>query len=183
MPQRSRVAQLPPEVRDELNARLVANAFAGYEGLSDWLAEQGYRIGKSSLHRHGEELREEMEAAMSDVRRTQALAKAMAGEEDREGHVLAASSAVLQDMLLRLSIALRQAEDDPAQAMHTVSAASRALADLGRMDIAHRKYREQVRLEERSRAADAAHAVARQQGMSAQAAAEIRRAILGIPEA
>ena len=53
MPRRSGVTGLPPEIRDELNARLVANGFSGYEALSEWLEEQGYSLSKSALHRHG----------------------------------------------------------------------------------------------------------------------------------
>ena len=73
MPRRSGVTGLPPEIRDELNARLVANGFSGYEALSEWLEEQGYSLSKSALHRHGSVLEADFEAAMSDVQRTTAL--------------------------------------------------------------------------------------------------------------
>ena len=49
MPARSAVGQLPEEIRDELNRRLVENGFAGYAALAAWLADQGYKVSKSAV--------------------------------------------------------------------------------------------------------------------------------------
>ena len=51
MPARSAVGQLPEEIRDEINRRLVENSFSGYAQLAGWLRELGYQISKSALHR------------------------------------------------------------------------------------------------------------------------------------
>lgn len=151
MPRRSGVLALPASVRDELNARLVANGFSGYEALSEWLEEQGYTLSKSALHRHGSALEADFEAAMSDVQRTTALARAWAkSDEDEQGDLLDATARMLQDALLRITIAMRRAEaaaeeSDPAESAKTLSQVTRALADLGRMTIASRKYRAEMR--------------------------------------
>jgi len=176
--QRSAVSQLPEEVRDELNRRLVESGFGGYTGLAGWLREIGYEISKSSLQRHGTQLEADFEEAMADVRRTRALAKAVRNEGD-EGDVLSATSGILQEQLLRISIALRQAESDPAEAAKSISQVARAHADVGRMQVALSKWQDELRTKALA-AASACEAVARRGGLTADAVEMIRREILGI---
>lgn len=54
----STVYTLPPLVRQELTRRLLATGFGNYQNLEAWLAEQGYAISKSALHRFGTQLRD-----------------------------------------------------------------------------------------------------------------------------
>lgn len=185
MPRRSGVLALPATLRDELNARLVANGFSGYEALSEWLEEQGYSLSKSALHRHGNALEADFEAAMSDVQRTTALARAWAkSDEDEQGDLLDATARMLQDALLRITIAMRRAEaaaeeSDPAESAKTLSQVTRALADLGRMSIGQKKWAREVRERAQSIASDVA-ATARAGGLSDEAAEMIRQKILGV---
>lgn len=139
MGRRAKVTQLPPELLEELNARLVGGGFQNYAGLSDWLASKGISISKSALHAYGQELEEEFEQAMSRARTTRALAKASRESGDDDGSLMAAASEILQDQLLRISIALQQAEMDPAEAARTLSQVGRAFADVGRMTISQQK--------------------------------------------
>ncbi|HQB82745.1 MAG TPA: DUF3486 family protein, partial [Candidatus Rifleibacterium sp.] len=53
MPARSAVTTLPTEVKEWLDKCLVESDFSGYEALSAALAEKGFQISKSSLHRYG----------------------------------------------------------------------------------------------------------------------------------
>lgn len=151
MGRRSAVSALPVELRDELNARLVANGFSGYEALSEWLDKQGYSLSKSALHRHGSALEADFDAAMSDVQRTTALARAWAkSDDDEQGDLLDATARMLQDALLRITIAMRKAEaeaeeSNPAEAAKTLSQVTRALADLGRMSIGQKKWALEVK--------------------------------------
>jgi|JI8StandDraft_1071087.scaffolds.fasta_scaffold55142_3 hypothetical protein len=180
MPARSAVGQLPEEIRDELNRRLVDNGFADYSGLAAWLAEQGYKVSRSAVHRHGSELEAEFDQAMADVRRTRALARACKDDGDGDqGDVLSATSGILQEQLLRIAIALRQADTDPAEAAKSISVVARAHADVGRMQVALQKWQEQMR-EKAGLAADAVEKVARRGGLTAESVDLIRREILGI---
>lgn len=178
MPKRSAVSQLPESVRDELNRRLVANEFGDYAGLAVWLRDLGFQISKTSLHRHGTQLEADFDEAMADVRRTRALAKAAKVEGD-EGDVLSATSGILQEQLLRISIALRQADDDPAAAAKSISIVARAHADVGRLQVALSKWQEELRVKTTA-AADAVATVAKRGGLTADAVETIRREILGI---
>lgn len=178
MPARSSVSQLPDEVREELNRRLVASNFSDYEGLALWLREQGFQISKSAIHRHGSALESDFDEAMADVRRTRALAKAVKSEGD-EGDVLAATSGILQEQLLRISIALRQADADPAEAAKSISMVARAHSDVGRLQVALSKWQDELR-SKATLAAEACEQVARRGGLTAEAVELIRREILGI---
>lgn len=180
MPRRSSIFALPAEIRDELNARLVGNGFSDYEGLAAWLNEQGYAISKSSLHRHGMGLQEDFELAMSDVQKTSALARAWTqSDEDEKGDLLDATARIAQEHLLRISIALRKVESEPAVAAKHMSQVTRALADLGRMSIGQKRWAHEVRGRAQS-AADAAAKIAKKGGLSSDSVNEIRRQILGI---
>lgn len=185
MARRSAVDKLPPDIRDEMTAKLVADGFGNYAGLSEWLAERGYTISKSALHRFGADLEAEFDAAMQDARRSIELARAMraSGNADDDGVLLDAASSVLQDQLLRISLALRTVEADPQEAVKLVSQASRALADLGRLKVSYEKWqaeeREKIRAEERARAAEQATTAAKAGGASHEVITRIRD-VLGI---
>lgn len=49
--------QIPPGLREELNARLRQSGYSGLVELSEWLSRQGYKIGKSAVHRYSVELK------------------------------------------------------------------------------------------------------------------------------
>ena len=186
MPARSAVLGLPPQVRDDLNARLIGSGFGGYEDLATWLAEAGYRISKSALHRYGARLEAEFEGAMADARRAAELGRALVGDDDGSG-LRSASTAIAQETLLRILMGLRQSEaaadgedgPDHAALAKSLSLVTRAMADLGRLGLADAKYAaEQVRAAI-AEAAARAETAARTGGVSAEGIAALRQAIMG----
>ncbi|AXY41610.1 DUF3486 family protein [Halomonas sp. JS92-SW72] len=181
MPPRNKVYDLPPEIREALNERLVSTGFQGYEELAAWLEEQGHKISKSSVHRYGQDLREEFEEAMGDVRKTTELARAMAAQDDDEsGHLIDATARMVQDQLLRITIAMRKAEEDPAKAAKQLGSVTRALAEIGRVSLGQKKWARELRVEVAREAAEAAEGAMANQGMSREAIDSIKRDILGI---
>jgi hypothetical protein len=147
--------EIPRGIQDEFNARLVAGGFADYSGLTEWLNERleaeglAVRVTRSSVYRFGKEFQDDFEADMAESRKLYNVAKAsLADNEDPEGVVREATIRTLQTRLLRLSVALREAEeagDDPHLMAETTSKIARAVADLGRADIASQKYKTEVR--------------------------------------
>ncbi len=181
MPKRNKVFDLPQAVREELNEKLVNTGFQGYSSLADWLAERGYNVSRSSVHRYGQDLQEEFEEAMGDVRKTTELARAMASEgADESGHLIDATARIVQDQLLRISIAMRKAEHEPEVAAKHLSSVTRALADIGRVSLSQKKWAKELRQETLKEAADAAEQSLAGQGMSRDAIDSIKRDILGI---
>lgn len=176
----SKIKALPQPLVDELNQRLINSGFTGYEGLSAWLKAEGYDISKSAVIRHGSSLEAEFEEAMADARRTRALARAAreAGD-DNDDSLLSAASGIMQDNLLRVSMEVKHADDDPATKAKTLSQIARAFSDVGRLDIARQKWQEEVRAKA-GEVAEKAARLATKGGLSAEGVAEIRRSILGI---
>ncbi|MDN3524341.1 DUF3486 family protein [Halomonas sabkhae] len=181
MPPRNKVYDLPPEIRDELNERLVSTGFQGYSALADWLSERGYNVSRSSVHRYGQDLQEEFDEAMGDVRKTTELARAMASEtEDETGALIDATARIVQDQLLRITIAMRKAEHEPEKAAKHLSNVTKALADIGRVSLSQKKWAAEVRQEVAKEAAEAAEGALANQGMTQDAIDSIKRDILGI---
>lgn len=150
MPPRNGVYALPPELREQLNARLVQAGFGGYEGLVTWLDSQGYQISRSAVHRYGQALASEYESAMADVKKATELAKAYAADDADDGAALTGAIARLaQESLLRVLLALRKAEQAgehaPQEMARHMSQVSRALADLGRVTLSQAKHAQQLR--------------------------------------
>lgn len=145
---------VPRPIQDEFNARLVAGGFANYIGLTAWLNERlteeglSVRVSKTSAFRYGAEFQEQFERDMSEQRQLYQIAKtSMADNQDAEGVVREATIRTMQTRLLRLSIALRDAEeagDDPHLLAETSSKIAKAIADLARTDILSQKYKTEV---------------------------------------
>jgi hypothetical protein len=190
MARRSRIkTEVPSAIQDEFNARLVAGGFADYEGLTDWLNERlaeaglAVRISKTSAFRYGAEFQEQFERDMAEQRQLYQIAKtSLADNQDPEGVVREATIRTMQTRLLRLSIALRDAEeagDDPHLLAETSSKIAKAIADLGRTDILSQKYKAEVRAKLQA-AAQAAEPIAKKAGLSDDDWASIRAKFLGV---
>lgn len=179
MAPRSRVYELPPELREELNQRLVSGGFQGYQGLSDWLEEKGFKLSRSAVQRYGQDLQEEFEAAMGDVRKTTQMAKAFAeSEEDTAGALVDATARIVQEQLLRITIALRNAEHEPDKAAKYVAQVTHALADIGRMSLSQKRHARDVRKAALEEAANRVEEAALSRGLSAEDADFWRKQVL-----
>ncbi len=51
MPRGNKIEGFMPEVRQMIVRRIIERGFQGYTALADELAQEGYAISKSSLHR------------------------------------------------------------------------------------------------------------------------------------
>lgn len=180
MPSRSKIFTLPPELRADLDRRLVDSGFGGYCDLADWLTEQGYQISKSALHQYGSKLEADFERTMGEVQRTQRMAQAYADANPDERNALTGATVrIAQESLLRITMALRQAEEDPAALAKLMPNVTRALADLGRLDITREKWGRELAQAERTAAADRAEEVAVGKGVSPDGITALRAAIMG----
>lgn len=185
MPARSKVQGLPEPIRDALNAKLIGNGFSNYTELTAWLNEQGFELSRASVYRYGSDLKAGFDEAMGDVRRSIEMAKASAAAvEDDESSLTDATVRIAQESLLRVTIALRQAEHEPEKAVSILSKISHALANLGRMGISLKKWQEEHRETTRRQfAEEAAQAVGEElrgtDGMSEELENRIRGILLG----
>lgn len=168
MPPRSKVQQLPPEVKAWLDQALVENNFSGYEALSAELTERGYSIGKSALHSYGQSFEDRLAALRQSSEQAKAVVTAA---PDDEGAVNEALMRLVQDHLFKLLMASEGKLDLPKVA--------KAVAELGRASVVQLKWKTEFR--ERAEAAAAkVENIAKKGGLNAATVAEIRREILGV---
>ena len=190
MAKRSKIkTDIPRELLEEFNCKLVAGGFADYDGLTDWLNErlsetgQNLRISRSSALRYGQEFQEQFDRDMAEQRQLYAIAKtAVADNADPEGIVREATIRTMQTRLLRLSIALREAEEggeDPLYIAEVSSKISRAISDLGKTDILSQKYKAEIRKQIRAEAAAELTQELKNDGISEELEASIKRILIG----
>ena len=145
MPRRSQIVTLPEEVRRELDRRLVEGGFSGYAELAEWLAEQGYEISRSSVHRYGQQLQRRLEAIRASTEAALQIAEAAPDDADLRS---AAVMSLLQTEIFEILLTLQDADtDDPEQRVVLLSRAARAIADLARASIAQKRHARQLQQE------------------------------------
>jgi len=88
MPKRSVVSTLPNEVKEWIDKSLVESDFSGYEALAAALAEKGFSISKSSLHRYGSAFEESLQAMKMSTEMAKAVVDACPDEANNFGEAL-----------------------------------------------------------------------------------------------
>ena len=165
---RSKVTQLPKEVKAWLDQALVAGNFSGYELLEKELAGRGCTIGKSSLHRYGQQFEERLRAVKLATEQAAAIA---ASSPDDAG--------AMNDALIRLvqektfQTLLKMEEGAPLKEVGLM------VARLSNATVKQKQWAAEVRAKAAT-VADAVESVGKKGGLSAEALDTIRREILGI---
>lgn len=137
MPARSKVDLLPEDVRQALEQRLIAQSFSGYESLADYLAEQGFEIAKSSLHRWGTRFEDRVRALKIATDQAKAICEA---SPDDDGAMTDALMRLTQEKLFGVLLDL---EVDPETV--ELPKLARAIADLSRGSVTLKRYQSEVR--------------------------------------
>ena len=166
MPPRSKVSQMPREIREELDRRLIDGAFSDYRGLAAWLQERGVEISVGAVQRHGAQLEERIAQVQASTQMAEALVDA---SPDDGGAMSEATLRLVQQKMFDL---LLKAEESDLKG---VGQAATALAKAARANIA-------VRAERRKALADAAEAAdktAKQAGVPENVIAALRQVIEG----
>jgi hypothetical protein len=180
MAPRSAVALLPKEVIDELNIRLVDQAFSDYEGLAAWLQEQGYQVSKTAVWRHGSSLQQSMEKSLSRARERMEIAKALRGaSDDEKAALMEANEMVAMDQIMDMFEEVGDMEI--GERMAAIPKLVRAIADLNRSAIGSAKWKREfeaeIRKQEREESARLAASAAKAEGVSEQGVLRIREAL------
>lgn len=172
MPPRSKIHQLPQEVKDWLDSTLAENNFSGYEQLSDELSTRGYDISKSAVHRYGQDFESRLSALKMASEQARAVVQAA---PDEEGAVNEALMRLVQEHLFKLLVETSSENMD-------LPKVAKAVAELGRASVTQKKFaieerarkklldEQEQRLDEELRGAD---------GMSEQLENRIRNILLG----
>ncbi len=182
MAPRSAVDLLPNEILEALNARLVDQAFSDYIGLAAWLNEQGYWISKTAVWRHGSDLQAKMEKSLGKARERMEIAKALRGaSDDEKAALMEATEMVAMDQLMDMFEVV--AEMSAANRLSAVPKLVRAIADLNRSATGTAKWKKEfeadIRKQARAEAAEELTQELKNDGISAELEASIKRILLG----
>lgn len=174
MGERSSINALPEATRSELDQRLIRGGFSGYVELEAWLREQGFEVGKSSIHRYGSK----MEQRLGDLRRSTEEARALvAAAPDDTDAMARATMQLLQERLFGLLRDMDKIDPDTVD----IAKIAKAMAPLVRASIAQQEYMRSVRdrLAEADKAVTLAASDGSMRGVTAEALAQIRAIYTG----
>ena len=170
MPPRSKVQQLPSEVKAWLDQALIEGNFSGYELLEKELSDRGFRIGKSSLNRYGQEFEGRLHALKLATEQAKAISESIPDD-----------AGAMNDALIRLvqqkafDSLLKMEEGAPMKEVSLM--VSRLSTATVRQKKWQAEHEERVRAEERVKAAKAATEAAKAGGASTETIALIRKAL------
>ena len=171
MPARSKITQLPDDIRCELERRLIIGGFSDYAALESWLRERGHEISRSAIHRFGQDFEAKCEAIKLATEQAKAIVTVVG---DDEGSMNEALIRLIQQ--LSFDILIKNQDADIASLLPKMGG---MVAKLSKASVDQKKWMAEVR-EKTKTAADEVVKVAKSEGLSNAKAEEIRRKILGI---
>lgn len=182
MPPPSKIDLLPPEVRADLDRRLIANGFGGCIQLSDWLAEQGYEISKTTVGLRGQRLKQRLAAITASTEAMKMVAAAAPDDaDDRSNAIISLVQTDLFEALVEFQEAAANESEEitPAERIALYSKAAKNIATLTRAAVARNKWAGEVRTK-LDAARDEIKKVATGAGVSEETMAAIDRRLQGI---
>jgi hypothetical protein len=135
-------------LREELEAKLIAQGFGGYTELVEWLKQKGYQISRATVANFGKEFKERHEALR--LMRQMAIAYQEelpeGGEEAVQNTLLEVGKAITLEyaFLVQGALATRKELDELKLLTPFVGTAARAIESINRSDVAVAKYAAEV---------------------------------------
>lgn len=185
MPPRSKIAQLPQEMRTWLHKAIVERGFGDIVGLTEELnalCKEGgvaVSIGKSAVGAESQRVKRAQEAIRATTEATRLIAEASRDDADTRSE---AAIALVHSQVFELLLELREAvdeESDPVERMKVLTKVAKSLSEMSRARVNQAKWKTDVEARAQA-AADKATKLAKKGGMDAKTVDEIRRSILGI---
>lgn len=183
----SSIDLLPVEVRHWLERALADSNFTGYQQLEELLAERGFSISKSAIHRYGQKIERRFAAIKASTEAARMLIDGASDDQDaRSEAVIALVQTEMFESILNLQEASEE-DMDPAERLGLLSAAAKNIATLSRASVNQKKFRldEQARIEKEARAKlieeqeEKLEEMRGADGMSEEMESRIRRILLG----
>jgi hypothetical protein len=184
VPPRSKIAQLPPDLREWLHRTFVDRAFGDIEAVTQELNELmkqagvAISIGKSAVGAESQRVRRAQEAIRATTEAAKLIASSSRDDEDSRSE---AAMALIQGEMFEALLQSREAEsiEDPLERMMAMGKAATAVARLSRARVNQARWRSEVEAKAKQ-AADAVARIAKKGGLTNDQVREIRANILGI---
>ncbi|HKV55123.1 MAG TPA: phage protein Gp27 family protein [Candidatus Binataceae bacterium] len=170
---------LPTEVRDELDRKIVEGGLGNSGDLSQWLRAKGYEIRKATRGRRSKRLDRKLEAVKMATEQARAIVGAA---PDDDGAMNDALIRLIQQIDFNILVELDEAGLEGIEPK-ALAAVTRSIASLARAQMQHRLWVLQIRdkLQTQLGAAQAkVSEAANAGGLSPQAAEQIRNVLLDI---
>lgn len=175
MPKPSRVDGLTPEQRAVFERELIKRNFTDYDGLADWLAEQGFEISRSSAYRHGAKLKRKLQAVKNSTEAARMIAEAAPDDADLRS---AAVISLVQSELFDVMVTLQDLDEaEPGERVGLLKEAAKSVLDMTKASVLQKKWKQEIEQQIREQAAQAATSAAKAEGVSEQGIARIREAL------
>lgn len=181
MARESAIDRLPPDVKKMLDDKLFGNGFNGYLDLEKWLREQGYEIGKSSIHRYGQKVERKLAAVQASTQAAMLIAEQAPDDADVRSQAVLS---LVQTELFNALLDFQTVTDDeggmsPADRIKLFGQAGKGIANVTTASVNQKKWQIEVR-EKVQKAADTVENIVSKGGLSGDTVQMIRREILGI---
>ena len=175
----SAVDQLNPVDKFWLDTRFKDKGYCGYEEIAEILMKRGYSISKSSVHRYGQKLEQKLAAVQASTQAAIMISEAAPDDADQRS---AAVMSLIQTELFNSLIALQESNDPDTSAadrIELMAKCGKGIASIMQASIGQKKWMLDVR-DRVEKAVQAVDSIAKKGGLSAEAAAAIRKEILGL---
>lgn len=178
MPSPSALDNLTPEQRTTLDQEITRRNFAGYDGLVVWLSEQGLEISRSSVARHGKNLKRRLQQVKDATEGARLIAEA---SPDDAGIRTAAVISLVQSEMFNAMVSLQELDEDtdPIERIKLLKEATGSVLNLSRAAVNQKKWELEIRGQERQQAIDAMAKTAKAEGVSEETINRIRTEVLG----
>lgn len=184
MPQVSKIAKLPEDMRAWLRKAMVERGFGDIVALTEEInllckeAGIAITIGKSAVGAESQRVKRAQEAIRATTEAARLIAEAAPDEGDNRS---AAAMAIVQSEVFELLLKVRESEEieDPIVRLGIMNEAALGLSRLSRSRVNQARGNSEVTAKAKA-AADAVSKIAKKGGLSAQQVSEIRSSILGI---
>jgi flagellar hook-basal body complex protein FliE len=178
MPARSKIEQLPPEIREELNQLFIKRNFSGYDEIAaiinEKLSASGLEItiSRSGVHRYGQEFEDKIAMIKIATEQARAITDAVGDDVGKMGDAL---TSLCQERAFQVLVKMQELDPDNID----FSKLTVAIAKLNKTAVDQKKWAAEMRVKTKQTAEDVVM-VAKKGGMSEKTAEEIRKKILGI---
>ncbi len=139
MPPRSKIEQLPDNIRVALEKRLIGKGFSDYGELESWLNKKGYQVSRSSIHRFGQRFEERIKALKSVTEQAKVIVEE---SRDEDGAMNEALQRLAAEKAYQILLEMEVSPDDIS-----LSGLIRSISDLGRASVTQKKFANDIRRE------------------------------------
>lgn len=142
MAPRSKIAQMPADVREWLDQALADRNFSGYKELESLLKERGFDISHAAIHRHGQQLEKRLARIKASTQAAELIAKAAPDDKDSRSEAV---TAMIQTSIFDALMDLEDAESLPAEKrLPLLSKAAQGFAKLADSSLNRKKWQADV---------------------------------------